>query len=125
MKRSDCFKMAALIACLLAAGCVKHDEMEFKGKVIDIRQCNLSYLDQTPGYVVQLEYPEGVGGSITEDGNTADNLVVLYEPDHHVMKDDVIHGRFYLDEKYSKVNCSVRWDYDLPEGVFTKVVVED
>ena len=115
---------ALVLPFTLLVSCAHHDELEFRGKVVDIRHCDFSYLDQNPGYVVQLEYPEGVGGSISEDGNTADNLVVLYEPDRHIMVGDIVYGRFYLDPKYSKANCSMHWDYELPEGVFTKVSVE-
>ena len=109
---------------LLISSCVRHDEMEFRGKVVDVRHCEFSYMDQNPGYMVQLEYPEGVGGSISEGDNTAENIVVLYEPDRHIMVGDTIYGSFYLDPKYSKANCSMHWDYELPEGVFTKVRVE-
>lgn len=124
MKHLGYFKLALPLVAMLLAGCVKHDELEFRGKIVDVRQCDFSYLDQNPGFVVQLEYPEGVGGTLTEGGNTADNLVVLYEPDRHLMVGDVIYGKFYLSPKYSKANCSVHWDYELPEGVFTKVRVE-
>lgn len=125
MKHLDFSRIAlAFLLCIALSGCVKHDELEFRGKVVDIRSCTVSYLDQNSGYVVQLEYPEGVGGSITEGDNVGENLIVLYEPDRHIMVGDVISGRFYLDDKYSRVNCSIRWDYELPEGVFTKVEVE-
>ena len=110
-----------LFLALIFTGCVKHEEIEFRGKIIGIRECTASYLDQNVGYVVQLEYPEGVGGSITDGNNTGENLVVLYEPDRHIMIDDIISGTFYLDEKYSRANCSIRWDYELPEGVFMKL----
>jgi len=125
MKHSVFSKLAvSLLLCATLAGCVKHDELEFKGRVIDVRHCDMSYLDQHPGYVVQLEYPEGVGGTITDGNNTAENIIVLYEPTRHIMVDDVIHGRFYLDEKYSRTNCSQHWEPELPEGVFIKVEVE-
>lgn len=121
MKRFAFSNFLIPIVLLMLVSCVRHDEMEFRGKVIDVRQCALSYLDQNPGYMVQLEYPEGVGGTINDEENTADNIVVLYEPDRHIMVGDIVYGSFYLDPKYSKANCSVHWDYDLPEGVFTKV----
>jgi len=113
-----------VFAAVMFAGCADYEEVNFRGKVIGIRECTASYLDQNVGYVVQLEYPEGIGGSITEGNNTGDNLVVLYEPDRHIMIDDVISGTFYLDEKYSRANCSIRWDYELPEGVFLKTKIE-
>ncbi len=124
MKHSGYFKIALLVATMLLAGCIKHDELEFKGKVVFVRQCEFSYLDQNPGYMVQLEYPEGVGSEYVDGENVAENVIVLYEPDKHIMVGDVIHGKFYLSPKYSKANCSVHWDYELPEGVFTQVVIE-
>ncbi len=126
MRHLSIFSRFVLIACavLLFGSCADYEEVNFRGKVIGIRECTASYLDQNVGYVVQLEYPEGIGGSITEGSNTGDNLVVLYEPDRHIMIDDVISGTFYLDEKYSRANCSIRWDYELPEGVFLKTKIE-
>ena len=111
------------VATLLTA-CVKHDEIEFAGKVVGIRNCTPSYLDQNAGYMVQLDYPDSIGGSITAGENTAENLIVLYEPTEHIRVDDRIHGTFYLDNNYSKANCSMSYDEPLPEGVFLKVTVD-
>ncbi len=113
------------IMAILAASCVKHPEIEFAGTVIDVRQCTGSYLDNNMGYVVQLEYPDSIGGTITTDDGTADGIIVLYEPDRVIRIDNHIHGSFYLDDKYSRANCSLHYtDFDLPEGVFIKVSVD-
>ena len=72
-----------------------------------------------------MEYPDSIGGVLQTDEGKISNLIVLYEPDRRVMVKDHIHGTFYLDDKYSKANCSLRWEnYDLPEGVFLKVSVD-
>ena len=124
MKRCVCFSL--LMAGLLLGACVKHDELEFSGTVLWVRDCTASYLDANAGYVVQLDYPKGVGGDITDDaGQPMKNLIVLYEPTCRVLVDDKIHGKFYLDSKYSRANCHLHYnDYELPEGVFTKTVVD-
>ena len=77
-----CVYFSLLLGTLALAGCVKHDEMEFAGTVLWVRDCMTSMTDfNSGGYVVQLEYPEGVGTDIkTETGVEYKNLVVLYEP---------------------------------------------
>lgn len=127
-KRKKCWRVIVshfsfLIFYFLFVSCVQHDEVEFRGTIIDYRECSSLYLDQNPGYVVQLEYPENLGGSYNNpDRNiTGGNAVVLYEPDRHIMVGDVVHGTFYLDDKYSRINCNIHYGDTLPEGVFLKV----
>ena len=108
---------------LLLVSCVKHDEIEFSGTVVDVRSCSALTIsmDQNPAYIVILDYPASIGGEYYGDSN----VVALYEPTRHIMADDHIHGTFYLDDKYSKTTCD--WhntDYDLPEGVFLKTIVD-
>lgn len=129
MKHCDFFKVKGLVVALLAllaVACTKHEEYEFSGKVLWVRDCTASYLDANAGYVVHLEYPDGVGADIVnEDGDSLKNLIVLYEPTSRVYVADKLHGTFYLDSKYSRSNCHLHYsDYELPEGVFTKTVVD-
>ena len=120
MKRYAFF---SLLMLLLLASCVKHDEIEFSGTVVDVRSCSAVAIsmDQNPAYIVVLDYPASIGGVYHGDSN----VVALYEPTRHIMADDHIHGTFYLDDKYSKTTCD--WhntDYDIPEGVFLKTIVD-
>ncbi len=120
MKHCVCF---SLLFLLLLASCVKHDEIEFSGTVVDVRSCSALAIsmDQNPAYIVILDYPESLGGVYYG----VSNVVALYVPTRRIMVDDHIHGTFYLDDKYSKTTCD--WhntDYEIPEGVFTKTVVD-
>ncbi|MBP5677497.1 MAG: hypothetical protein J6W88_03255 [Bacteroidales bacterium] len=135
MMRSDCSNglkttMALLglmtIISLMSTSCVKHDELSFTGTVVGVRNCTSTYLDQNAGLIVKLTTPTDVGGTMTStNGETMDNVVVLYQPNRRVMVEDNIHGTFYLDNKYSKANCSLIYsDLELPEGVITNVVVD-
>lgn len=125
MKRYAFFKLTLLALLLTLTACKKHPEIDFAGTVIDIRHCTSSYLDNNVGYMVQLDYPDSIGGTISTDEGTATGLIVLYEPDRIVRVDDHIHGSFYLDNKYSKANCALHYtDYELPEGVFTELHVD-
>lgn len=128
MKHSDSSNARILIALTLlcgmtAASCARHDEVDFSGTVVDIRSCsslNIS-ADRNPAHIVVLETPEGIGGHY----DTLSNVVSLYEPTRHVMVGDHIHGKFYIDNDYSRTTCD--WhntDYDLPEGVFTETYVD-
>lgn len=117
--------MLALAFAATLVSCHKHPEIDFAGRVIDIRQCTGSYLDNNVGYIVQLEYPDSIGGTISTEDGMATGLIVLYEPDRVIRVDDHIHGSFYLDDKYSRANCSLHYtDFELPEGVFTRVNVD-
>ena len=113
-------------AVLLFAGCVEHEEIEFDGVVVGTRNCSGALMDSNTGFLVKLTRPEGIGGSMTStDGETMDNIIVLYEPPKLIFVEDRIHGTFYRDDKYSRANCTIRWnDMNLPEGVFLQVYVD-
>ena len=100
MKHFGYSKFIVAAIMLLLASCTKHDEISFKGVVIDVRQCTMMSSGQLPvaGYFVHLESPDS---------------------------DDHIRGSFYLDDEYSHANCAYHWtDIQLPEGVFTTVSVD-
>lgn len=128
MKHFGYSKFIVAAIMLLLASCTKHDEISFKGVVIDVRQCTMMSSGQLPvaGYFVHLETPDSIGGSYTLNNNqTYNNVVVLYEPDCRIYRDDHIRGSFYLDNDYSHANCAYHWtDIQLPEGVFTTVSVD-
>lgn len=116
--------LATAIATSVAS-CQKHPEIDFAGTVINIRQCTGSFLDNNVGYIVQLDYPDSIGGTLGSGEDATSNLIVLYEPNRVIHVDEHIHGSFYLDDKYSRANCSLHYsDIDLPEGVFTNVSVD-
>lgn len=123
MKR---FVFSSILLVLLLVGCQKHTEIEFAGTVTGIRQCtSASYLDQNVGYIVQLEYPDSIGATIETSEGVASGIIVLYEPNRIIRVNNHIHGTFYLDDKYSRSNCSLHYtDYELPEGVFLELHVD-
>lgn len=125
MKMRKTMAIALATACMTLMSCVEHEEVAFDGIVVGGRNCSSTLFDQNMGYIIQLTYPQDVGGSITnENGQKMENLVVLYEPDRHIMVGDYVHGTFYWDDKYSRSNCTIRWDEDLPEGVILEVYVD-
>jgi hypothetical protein len=112
---------------LTLVGCTKVDEIDFRGTVIDTRECTASYVKPDLGYLVQLATPDSIGGTyITSDGVSHPNVVILYAPDRLLYRNDKIRGTFYLDDQYSRANCSIHWtDIDhIPIGVFTSVSVD-
>ena len=130
MRHYGFFRVGVLALAVLFAGCEKREEVSFSGWVVGIKSCEMTYTDMNAGYVVQLETPEGAGGTLVSStgADTLYNLVVLYEPPKVLKVSSRIHGRFYLDEKYSRANGCVMWRDEnienLPEGVFTEVVVD-
>lgn len=112
---------------LLLASCNKADEIDFRGTVIDTRECTASYVKPDLGYLVALTTPDSLGGDYTtQDGITHHNVVILYAPDRLVYRNDKIRGTFYFDDQYSLANCSIHWnDIDnIPIGVFTSISVD-
>ena len=128
MKRLDCFKLLFFsLSFLVCVACSKHDEIDFKGTIIDTRECTLSLMRPDLGYLVELETPADYGSDYTlSNGTTYHNVVILYDPDCLLYLGDRIKGAFYLDDEYSRANCSVHWnDIDnIPIGVFTTVSVD-
>jgi len=116
------------IVILSLASCNKVDEIDFRGTVIDTRECTASYVKPDLGYLVALTTPDSLGGDYTtDDGVTHHNVVILYAPDRLVYRNDKLRGTFYLDDQYSRANCSIHWtDIDnIPIGVFTSLSVVD
>jgi hypothetical protein len=127
MKRSVFFKVLLLaLLPLLTVSCVEHEEIAFEGVVVGTRSCSGLLMDDNMGLLVALTSPDSIGGRlVSTSGEVMDNVVVLYEPPRILYVEDHIHGSFYLDDKYSRANCSVVWDeMDLPEGVFLNVTVD-
>jgi len=119
--------LPAIAAILGLISCSKTDEIDFRGTVVDVRECTASYVKPDYGYLVALTTPDSLGGVYTTDkGVTYHNVVILYAPDRLIYCDDPIRGTFYLDDQYSRANCSIHWnDIDnIPVGVFTSVSVD-
>lgn len=124
MKLNQVFLLPFFVLCLFTS-CEDYEEIAFRGTVIDARECSASYAEPNIGYVVQLQKPDSIGKPYLLDGTTYENVVILYEPGRRIYKRDHIKGTFYLDDDYSRANCSLHWtDYDLPEGVFLDITVE-
>ena len=131
MKRFAFFKWSLgilpTIVILGLTSCNKVDEIDFRGTVIDTRECTASYVKPDLGYLVALTTPDSLGGDYTtQDGITHHNVVILYAPDRLVYRNDKIRGTFYFDDQYSLANCSIHWnDIDnIPIGVFTSISVD-
>lgn len=115
------------IVILGLTSCNKVDEIDFRGTVVDVRECTASYVKPDLGYLVALTTPDSLGGVYTTDkGVTYHNVVILYAPDRLIYCDDKIRGTFYFDDQYSLANCSIHWnDIDnIPIGVFTSISVD-
>lgn len=126
MKHSAFSKIIILLMAVLFTGCVEHEEISFEGMVVGTRGCTGLLMDSNMGFIVKLFTPDSLGGSLTStQGEQMTNVVVLYETPRLLYVGDTIHGTFYLDDKYSRANCSLVWDeMNVPEGVFLKVVVD-
>lgn len=118
--------MLTVLTAALLTGCKHPEETDFAGTVIGSRECTAAYPQISYGYLVSLEYPAGIGTDMpTSSGDTARNVIVMYEPTVKIRVSDHIHGTFYLDDKYSKAYCSWQWDGEkLHEGVFMRTVID-
>lgn len=115
-----------LLAALLLASCAKHEEISFRGTVVNIEYCASQDITSNAGFYTALEVPEGTGADFTIGNETYHNVVILYEPGTRIQNGNRISGKFYLDDKYSRTNCTLHYagDDDLPQGVFTEVSVD-
>ena len=117
--------VVALLA-LMATSCAKHEEISFSGTVVNIEYCATQDITSNAGFYTALESPAGTGATFILGADTFQNVVVLYEPGTRLQHGNHISGKFYLDDKYSRSNCTLHITADdyLPQGVFTKVYVD-
>lgn len=105
----------------MAVGCVKYDDLEFRGTVVNYEICN-SWQDM--GYLVDLEYPDSVGGTYTVGGTTYHNVVIIYQAGEVLTDQSHIAGRFYWETNYAKLYCNrIYSGREVPEAVFTELTV--
>ena len=50
-----------LAAAVVLAGCTKREELDFAGRVVATQECTAAFPQLSYGYLVSLEYPEGIG----------------------------------------------------------------
>ena len=111
------------ITALLFTSCENVDDFPFEGTVIGYEICTSL---QDLGYLVNLDYPENIGGEFTSSGETFSNVLVVYQANYLLRDRDRISGTIYLDENYAKSYCNrKKTDRDVPEAVFTSLKVED
>lgn len=116
----------SLLLAAMLSSCAKHDEISFRGTVVNIEYCASQDIQSNAGFYTALEVPEATGATFTLGNETFQNVVILYEPGRRIQNGDRISGKFYLDDKYSKTNCNlhIHADDNLPQGVFTEVSVD-
>ena len=117
----------AIVASLGMGACFNnYDDFDFVGTVIDVEVCT-----QMPdiGLAIQLDAPDSIGGTYyATDGKYYNNTVVVYRPDRIAPVFTKLSGRIALDPNYSKSMCNYHWREttgDVPEAIFTKMVIED
>lgn len=125
--RKVCFVFIALLTSIGMGSCINnYDDFDFVGTVIDVEMCT-----QMPdiGLAIQLDSPDSVGGRYyATDGKYYNNTVVVYRPDRIAPVSTRLSGRIALDPNYSKSMCNYHWREstgDVPEAIFTKMVIED
>ena len=114
------------MAIVLLVSCAKHEEISFSGTVVNIEYCATQDITSNAGFYTALESPAVTGATFILGADTFQNVVVLYEPGTRLQHGNHISGKFYLDDKYSRSNCTLHITADdyLPQGVFTKVYVD-
>lgn len=119
--------MVVTLMALMATGCAKHEEIDFRGTVVNIEYCASQDITSNAGFYTALEMPEGMGGELTVGTTTYHNVVILFEPGRRIQNGNNISGKFYLDDKYARTNCTLHYEGDdeLPQGVFTEVRIEN
>ncbi len=93
------------------------DEFRFKGKVVGAEMCTSSLM----GYVIDISYPDSLGGSIMIDGTTYNHAVMAYRSSRLLKKDEVVYGVAYFTKSFAALNCLGLINSDLPEIVLLSV----
>ena len=113
-------KTKALILAVLSillTSCKDYEEFRFVGKVVGAEMCTSTVV----GYVIDLSYPDTLGGTIMINGLTYSHAVMAYRASRALKKDEVVYGVGYLTEDFSALNCFGLIDNDLPEIILLSV----
>ena len=105
------YVFSSLLLAATLTSCAKHDEVSFRGTVVNIEYCASQDIQSNAGFYTALETPEATGATFIFG---------------RIQHGNRISGKFYLDNNYSRTNCSLHIHADdyLPQGVFTKVNVD-
>ena len=106
-----------IVLTLMATSCKDYEEFKFVGKVVGAEMCTSNVV----GYVLDLTYPDTLGGTITIGGVTYTHAVMAYRSARALMKDETVYGVGYLTESFSALNCFGLIDNDLPEMILISV----
>ena len=111
-------KIIILILTVAFAACNRDvDEFRFSGKVVGAEMCTASMF----GYVIDISYPDSVGGTIIVDGTTYNHAVMAYRASRILKKDEVVYGVAYFTKSFAALNCMGLINSDLPEMVLLSV----
>lgn len=97
-----------------------YEEFYFKGKVVDGQFCAATQM----AYMIEVEYPEGIGDTITLNGVHYKNAVMGYRPPRLLKADETVYGVAYFYKDYAAYNCMFIFYDNLPE-MFLLSVDED
>ena len=103
------------------SSCVNKEQFEFGGTTVGFTYCSSMGDVRDAGYFIKLDYPKGIGGTITQDGNTMDNVIIIYQTGRILKNMSKVSGKIFMSENYSEANCLLinNTDWDLPEAVVT------
>ena len=101
-----CVFFSLLLAASLTS-CAKHDEVSFRGTVVNIEYCASQDIQSNAGFYTALEVPEATGATFTIGNDTFQNVVILYEPGTRIKNGDRISGSFYIDNDYSRYDFTL------------------
>lgn len=105
-------------SCALTWGCDKgYEEFYFIGHPVGAEMCSAT----TFGYLLTIDYPQGLGDTITAYGEHYSNAVMAYRSPRLLSEGETIYGVAYQRRDFAALNCVGLFNYTVPEIVLLSV----
>lgn len=108
----------SLAAALATGSCEKrYEEFFFTARAAGAELCSA----YTMGYVLEVEYPKGLGDTLTTVTEHLQNAVMGYRSPRQLKAGEVVYGVGYLQKGFAALNCMGIFNYTVPEMVIVSV----
>lgn len=114
--KSKIFLIIIFISTLLVS-CGDDEEFRFVGKVIGGRLCSPSLV----GYIIEIQSPDDIGGTITIGNTTYNNTVMAYRASRILHNGEIVYGVAHKTSSFAALNCQGLIEEDLPEIILLSV----
>lgn len=116
MKRIIPIVLVLMLAFSSSCG-KRYEEFYFIGRPVSAELCSATQMS----YLFVIDYPEGLGDTVTCNGEFYRNAVMAYRSPRPLTDGETVYGVAYPREDYAALNCLGLFYYNLPEIVLLSV----